>query len=267
MPQYELDLRDYWRVIRKRRFVIASIAIIVTVFTFLISLIQKPAPVYKAVASVKVERSTSLTGLLTEVVSWSTWDNIATQSVVITSYPIMEKTMQRLNRVPENLSSEQIRNNPKLVNIISELQKNVEAKQSEDTNIINLSVKSIDPAEATLLANTIVQVYREESSKERNSQVIETRKFIETQLEIVEKKLHDSEENLKELQQQTGILNEGATSFDNIVKEKYLFNEEIQKIDADLADSKNQLSILEKSGGGEDELGKGVHARLLFSSL
>ncbi|RMF95536.1 MAG: polysaccharide biosynthesis tyrosine autokinase [Candidatus Schekmanbacteria bacterium] len=256
MAQYELDLRDYWRIIRKRRFIIISVTLLVGFLTFLFSLIQRPTPLYKATASVKVERATSLTGLLTEVVSWSTWDDIATQSVVITSYRIMEKVAQRLGFVPKNLKTEEIRKNPKYVEIISELQDSVEAEQEEDTNIINIYAESENPEDATLLANTVAEVYKEENRKERNAQVTEARKFIESQLKIVGKQLRESEEKLKNLQQRNGIMSEDSLYYDSLLKEKSSLRDEYRKVAEELVEAEKQLAILEKGQTIDEDFGR-----------
>jgi len=182
MAQYELDLRDYWRIFRKRKMIIFLTFVLITTFTFLISLFQKPTLIYEAISSVKVERSSSLVGLLTEVVSWSTWDNIATQAVVITSYPVIEKVTKRLGLIPEDLSSEKIIENPKMVKLISEVQKKVTASQRENTNIIDISARSEDPEKARDIANMVAESYKEQNTYSRNKQVKDARKFIENQL-------------------------------------------------------------------------------------
>src|SRR5436190_778199 len=99
MAQYEMNLRDYWLIIRRRRvWIIAT-----TVVTMLISLwlARQKVPVYQATATVKFEQSTSLSGLMVEVLSYSTSDNIETQATLIKSYPVLEEVARRLGRLPQ----------------------------------------------------------------------------------------------------------------------------------------------------------------------
>jgi polysaccharide biosynthesis transport protein len=55
MAQYELNVLDYWLIIRKRRYTIGITAALVIVFTFALSQFLKPEPVYEASARVKRE--------------------------------------------------------------------------------------------------------------------------------------------------------------------------------------------------------------------
>lgn len=256
MAQYELNIRDYWRIIRKRRFIIISMVLLLGFLTFIFSILQRPPTLYKATASVKVERATSLTGLLTEVVSWSTWDDIATQSVVIKSYPIMEKVAQKLNYIPSELGTDEIRKNTEYIRVISDLQDSIETEQKEDTNIINIYAESENPDDAMQIANTVVEVYREENRKERNAQVTEARKFIESQLKIVGEQLKESEDKLKLIQQKSGIMSEDSLYYDSLMKGKSSFMDEYQKISENIIEAEKQLSLLDRGKMIDESFGR-----------
>jgi uncharacterized protein involved in exopolysaccharide biosynthesis len=81
MAKYDINIRDYWRIIRKRRTVVILSTILFTVFSYLFSVISTPEPLYEATSAVKVEKATDLTTLLLGTVSWTSWDNVATQAV------------------------------------------------------------------------------------------------------------------------------------------------------------------------------------------
>src|SRR5437867_13404373 len=82
-----------------------------TVLVALLSLgfARQKVPVYQATAAVKFEQSTQLSGLLVEVLSYSSADNIETQVTLIKSYPILEEAAKRLGRLPETASGEALR--------------------------------------------------------------------------------------------------------------------------------------------------------------
>jgi uncharacterized protein involved in exopolysaccharide biosynthesis len=65
MAQYEMNLRDYWFIIRRRRTVIVLSAILVAAFSLWFALQKQP--IYQTTAAVKFEPSSALTGLLVEV--------------------------------------------------------------------------------------------------------------------------------------------------------------------------------------------------------
>ena len=65
MAQYEMNLRDYWLIVRRRRLIIIASTVLVMLFSFWFA--KQKVPVYQATAAVKFEQSMALTGLLVEV--------------------------------------------------------------------------------------------------------------------------------------------------------------------------------------------------------
>ena len=80
MAQFEPNLRDYWQIVRRRRMIIVASTILVALFSFWFA--KQKVPVYQATAAVKFEQSTALSGLLVEVLSYSSADNIDRKSDV-----------------------------------------------------------------------------------------------------------------------------------------------------------------------------------------
>src|SRR5687767_9400434 len=107
MAQYEMNLRDYWLIIRRRRMWI--IAITIATMLFSLWLARQKVPVYQATATVKFEQSTNLSGLLVEVLSYSSSDNIETQATLIKSYPVLEEVARRLGRLPQTTGDAAVR--------------------------------------------------------------------------------------------------------------------------------------------------------------
>src|ERR687887_931858 len=107
MAQYEMNLRDYWLIIRRRRFIITASTVLVALFSFWFA--KQKVPVYEATAAVKFEQSTSLSGLMVEVLSYSSADSIETQASLIRSYPILEEVARRMGRLPETTRGEALR--------------------------------------------------------------------------------------------------------------------------------------------------------------
>ena len=74
MAQFEPNLRDYWQIIRRRRMIIVASTVLVALFSFWFA--KQKVPFYQAVAAVKFEQSTQMSGLLVEVLSYSSADSI-----------------------------------------------------------------------------------------------------------------------------------------------------------------------------------------------
>jgi len=56
MAQYDLNLREYWRIIKKRRWIILITLVLTGTLSTLFALLNKPVPLYKSTASVRLER-------------------------------------------------------------------------------------------------------------------------------------------------------------------------------------------------------------------
>src|SRR5437879_9625313 len=81
MAQYELNLRDYWLILRKRKWIIICTVLLVAGFTFIITELFSGKPLYEASDRVKYDRFTTLSGLMTEVFFFSkVGHNLTTQA-------------------------------------------------------------------------------------------------------------------------------------------------------------------------------------------
>lgn len=235
MAQYELNLRDYWRVIRKRRTTIIVMVLGLGLGSAIFTEVRRPEPIYVATAMVKFEKTSTIAGLFTEVFTFSPGDTIATQTEVIRSYPVMEGVAKELGRIPKDAGEEAYieeyqkvleagdevskdleailkekreeyaKKSQEYLKVVSELQSRITAKQVGNTNLIEISVKDKDPKKAQLMANTVANVYKDDNIKNRNRQVIDAKRFIENQMKMIEEKVRSSEEALKNFRKKEKI--------------------------------------------------------------
>src|SRR5260370_39484924 len=106
MAQYEMNLRDYWLIVRRRRMIIIVCTVLVATFSFWFA--RQKVPQYTATAAVKFEQSTTLSGLLVEVLAVSSADNIETQVSLIKSYPVLAEVARRLCKLNRTASGEAV---------------------------------------------------------------------------------------------------------------------------------------------------------------
>jgi capsular exopolysaccharide synthesis family protein len=210
MAQYEMNLRDYWRIIRRRRVVILVCTSLMALFSFWFA--SQKVPVYQASASIKFEPATSLTGLLVEVLSFTTADSIETQAVVIKSFPVLEQVAKRTGKLPETVPTEAVRESKAYTSVIDALGSRIKTTRVTNTSVIDITVTSTNPREAKDLANTVVEVYREYQSRLRNGRIIEARQFIEQRIKDVEARLKDGEEAVWAFREANRIIAPGAES-------------------------------------------------------
>ncbi len=189
MPQYELNIRDYLRIFRKRRLIIISLFLITTVGSiFFVS--QQPV-IYQASTTVKIEERKTIAGLLTEWIVYNPADIMESQANVIKGYPVMKKVAQRLGLIDERSSLEEVNA------AISTLQEGVTSERVGKTNMITIMTTSRFPRQAMDMANAVAEVYIEENLLEKTKQFRHVRQFIEDQLSSLEERLKQTEERLK----------------------------------------------------------------------
>ncbi|MGH7273429.1 MAG: GumC family protein [Nitrospiria bacterium] len=219
---------------RKRRGIIAFAILLVLAFTLLLTQFLNPEPLYEATANVKYDRSSTLTGLYMDIITYTPTDAMATQTVVIRSYPIMEKVAKKLGLIPpdigtvmmgdvpqdpstfgkasvakgdelaafrkegvESLAPKRPKKSMRYLQTIFDLQERVTTKQEGSTNIIQILARASDPGEAARIANTVAQIYREENIAMRNREVRAAQKFIESQIQVLGKRLSQAEQELR----------------------------------------------------------------------
>jgi capsular exopolysaccharide synthesis family protein len=245
MQKYELNLWDYWRIIRKRRSIVILTAIIIPVITFAVTWVRRPIPVYETTASVRVERSMSMTGLFVEMLSVPSGDMLATQALIIKSFPVLEKVAKEMNLIPQDIQSDQIYANEKYANVLSVMQGEIRTEIEGTTNIINITVTSGDPQRAYKTANLVSEKYMEENIILRNKQIFEAKKFIEEQLKVVEGKLTKSEDALNEYKRQKDVIS--ITEEQKIAVDKFSKLEtNVESTDREIKETEYDLALFKK---------------------
>jgi len=199
-----------------------------------------------------MEQSSTVSGLYMQTISWSEWDAMSTQIVIIKSFPIIEEVARRLGYLPEGISSEEVRNTEKYLLVVLGLQGRIEAAQEGGTDIINITATSTDPKEAQRLANTVAEVYREENMLEKNRRVINARNFIEEQLKVVGEKLRKAEEAVRIFQEEHEFVSLG-TKTSTVLGQLTTAESEYNRVKAQLKSIALMLTPLKRDQALPDE--------------
>ena len=94
MAQYEVTLRDYWRILRRRKGVVIFTAFLLGFFSFVLAQIWQPIPEYTANAKIQIESNQSIASLTMESYGYSVGDQIETKISVIQSYPVIRRAAE-----------------------------------------------------------------------------------------------------------------------------------------------------------------------------
>jgi len=205
MAQYDLDLREYWRILRKRKLVVVFMVILVGAFSYGFAKLKEPTPIFEADSAIKIERMTSMADFFMGGFFAQT-ENIITHAFILTSFPVLEATAKMIGWLPEDVSSDGIQRSGKYLQVIKRLKSMVTAVQEPGTNILSIKAVSTDPDESALIANTFARAYKEYNIQEKNKKTFETKAFIEKQLQLTSKSLKDVEEKIKSFKEKHSLV-------------------------------------------------------------
>lgn len=245
MAQYELNVIDYWLILKKRKYLILLSTVMVVVFTFVFSEFLRPDPVYEASARVKFERSTTIAQQLLESLSYSSMNDLGTQIEFVRSFPVMERVAVDLGRVTQDASEEE-KKSATYLNIIYDLGQEITAQREGDTNIIRISATSGQPELAERMANSAASAYRIENIAARNRLVTDSKRFVEEQLASLEKQLNDSEDSLRSFKEHEGqvfLADEARAALDTFTKLEEQYNDVLRK----RTEGERQIEVLRHS--------------------
>ncbi|MDO8724385.1 MAG: GNVR domain-containing protein [Syntrophales bacterium] len=245
---YDLNLRDYWRTIRKRKVIIVFTILMMTIFSFIFSILGRPTPIYKTTSSVKIQKSDSVTGLYIQAVSCSSTNYLETQMSMIKSYFIMEEAAKKMGLIPPEISSDEARNTPRYLSTILNLKGKITTDQEGNSDILNITATSEDPKQAQDLANTVAKAYKEQHALNLNRRSIEAKKFIESQLVITLEKLQNSENAVKEFREANRFVSLDSQSSGLVAQ----FSDLQMKSERDLATYNRIIEVVKSLAGAEN---------------
>jgi succinoglycan biosynthesis transport protein ExoP len=243
MAQYDVDLREYWRIIRKRKTTILILVALVGICSYGFSKFKEPEPLYEADAAIKIDRTTNMASLLTGSY-WLQPENMQTHAYIIKSFPVLVYAAILLEKLPKDISFDEIRSNENYLAVIEQLKEMAEAEYQEGTNIIDIKVVSRDPFEAASTANSFAQAYRNYNIQEKNKKTYETKGFIEEQLRLTSEKLKAAEKELQAFKEGYALISMDAQT-QNTLDKLNTVETELEKIKANKNEVESQLKLLE----------------------
>ena len=245
MAQYELNVIDYWLIVKKRKYLILLAAGLVVVFTFLFSEMFKPSPLYEASARVKFDRTSTVAQQLIETMSFSNANDLNSQTEFIRGFPVMERVAIELGRVPAQASPEEKRSATYL-NTVYDLGQEIKTQREGDTNIIRITSTSDQPETAEKTANSVANSYRLENIMTKNRLVMESRRFVEEQLAGLERQLNTAEDALRAFREREGqvfLTDEARAALETFTKLEEQHNDVMRK----RAEGERQIAALTRT--------------------
>jgi len=254
LAQYDINLREYWRILKKRKATVVITAILLGFFSTSFSIIRAPTPIYTSVCSIKFDKEIEVEGLY---------------ATIINSYSVFEKVAQKLGRIPKrDIKEGHLKSN--IIRIVMGLQSKVEVSREKFTNILNIKVEDENPSFAQKLANTVALTYQELHSERQMKRTLEALKYIKEQLEDVQQKLGKSENAFNSFSQDNQLISIDLQS-DNLLTRSQNTQEEIRKIEKyrmeleSLSERLNRF-IRDPSGSNNDFYSEKINGRYQAAS-
>lgn len=246
MAQYDVDLREYLRILRKRKSIIILMTILVGICSLVFSKFRQPTPLYRATASIKIEQRTNM-ALLLSGGFWNQQESMATHAYSITSFPVLKMSAVMLGRMPADISDELTDENSKYLTVIDRLRAQVKADVNEGTNIIDITATARTPHESEIVANTVAKAYQKYSLESNNQRNSEIREFIENQLKTTLARLKDADKKLQEYKEKNGLISIDEKSKD-LTSQLSSARSELDSVQSQKARIADQLKMIAEGG-------------------
>jgi succinoglycan biosynthesis transport protein ExoP len=249
LPQYDINLREYWRILKKRKLVVILITLLLSVFGIAYAFVKAPTPLYKTTCTIEFKKENTVEGLFATTVSLFESDDIATQVSIIRSYPVFQEVAEKMGLVRPGSASEEGQLEGHVVAIIEDLQSRVEVAREQFTNILYITVTHGDPVFAQKLANAVALTYKEFHAEKQMKRIKQALKYIDSQLRDVREKLRNAEEEFNRFTQTQELISidlqsesllarsqELQTEIRKLEEEKIEFESLVQRLKAFLDD-------------------------------
>lgn len=193
----EISLRELIDVLIKEKTIIAVLTIL-AVFTSGVLSFFVISPTYEARATLMVD--------LPNVQKQQTDSAVAALLDSLSQYPAMTMETYR-SQVTNPHLLQQVIDDLELTDMtITGLANKVQVTNVKDTNLVNITVKDNDPAEAAAIANTIAQEFISFINEQNRDKMSRSATFLHSQMEVEEQKLNEAVEEYKDfLAQSPGV--------------------------------------------------------------
>jgi uncharacterized protein involved in exopolysaccharide biosynthesis len=225
LAQYDINLREYWRILRKRKFIVIFIAIVLGVFSTSLAVLKAPTPLYTTFCSIEFESEPHIKGVYSATISWSDADDVETQISIIKGYTVFQRAAEKLRLIPAVASREDGQLQDHVIRVIEGLQSKVEVEREGVTSILNIMVTDTNPVFAQKLANTIARTYKELHAEQQTKETTEALQYIGEQLKEVRGKLRRAEEAFNRFTQDNELISIDLQSEDLLGRVKEIQNE------------------------------------------
>ena len=210
-----VSLATYWHTLMKRRWTIATVAMIVTVLAAIVSF--RMEPVYKATARVQVDSETPLIQSLQDLFQKTTADDefVQTQIQVLKSESLAWRTIDELGLKDSLIKPKKLAKIPpdqRKVKLIGAFEDNLNVELTPKTRMLAVSYEDHDPQLAAKVATRLATNYIDYNFRQKYEATRQASGWMEQQLDELKAKVESSQQALVEYEREHEIVNTSETS-------------------------------------------------------
>jgi len=224
VAQYDINFREYWRILKKRKFIVILTAILLGTFSTLFAFFQAPLPLFTSTCSIEFEREATPDVLARTLSSWSGVDDIETQITIISGHSVIEEVAKVMGLIPRSSTENNIQE-AKRITIIENLQSKVKVEREEYTEILNIMVTDLSPSFAQRMANTIATTYKKMHAEQQSKRTDDALNYIDEQLQKMRGNLKNAEERFNSFSQKNQLISIDLQSENLLLRSKEIRDE------------------------------------------
>ncbi len=267
----EPSLTDYWRILVKRKWTVATTLLVILTMGTLITL--RTTPLYEAIGQIAVFRENTDILTFKDIGSTSSddWDYtvaLETQVKILQSDSLAQQVAHNVLAQSSDAAGTTDKNDSIVtlggkVNVdpvaerklANEIKTNIRVSAVPNTRMIEVRFLSPDPNSAANVVNTLASTFIEENFKTRYESIMRASDWLQRQLADLQTKVETSQEKLVKYQKENEIL--GIDEKQNIIAQKLdELNKELtqaqgDRIQKEAAFKQAQSGSYEISGGGQ----------------
>ncbi len=261
LPKYakaqdNLDLREFWRILTRRKKTILSILGLSLLLALLLSLLS--SPVYRATATLQVERENSQifeNGLLFNSDDIRDPRNFYdTQFELLKSYNLIERVVDKLQlnedairhslfgRLKNLLTPNSGTPEERKVALVHSVIDNLYIEPVRNSRLVAINMDAATPKQAAQIANTIVNSFVEMNLERRYQNSNQAQTVLQKSITDVKQKLEESEKRLAEYAREKNIIN-----LDN--KDNSSNSHAIMRLSEELVKAEREVILIETEAG------------------
>ncbi len=252
-----MELRRYWEIILRRKWIFIGTFFVIVVIAVIGANIA--TPIYEANTKILIESSAALSSLMSKLSlqkadigqGQSTGDTYETEIALANIRPIIEKLISDLNL--KDWKGEKLKPKKIEFSIVYLIlpQPYIGVEQYEESDILEITAGSTNPAEAAKMANELAQLYIADTIDKTKEDFKAARLFVENQLNDVKEEYYKSLSKKKDfmIKEETVDLQEETKKLLDYIsnlKDDYK-NNEIAIIQAS-----ETISLIEKKIAGKE---------------